>query len=631
MAILFRTLPAVLRGNGAYWGQRGGMLRFRRLDFRSASRRLLRDRRVLLSVCTVAGLLLAGAGWIAVTGVLARSELLAAQRSLDTLRGQAAADPTGGSTQRLRTVDAAVHRAAGHAARAHRLTTGPAWYLAAHLPLLGGPLRTASGIAEASDRLTHEVLPPLARTAAHLGAAAGADSGHLDLAALRRVAPLLERAARSASDVRTEVDALPHGTWLPTADIARARLAEQLGPISTVTDEAAMAARVIPPMLGADGPRRYLVVFENTAEARGTGGLPGAFAVVTAQGGRLRFEDFGNDTELSDIRAAVDLPDEYARLYGRNAPTRMWVNTNMSPHFPYAARIWAAAWRAHTGERLDGAFSLDPGALSGLLAASGSASLADGTAVTAANVVDLTQRTSYAAYKNIPERKAFFLDVARAVADRLMGTVDDPARRPALLTALRQQLKEGRVKVWSAHPGEQREVQERTFGGALPDGPAPLAGLVVTNAAGNKLDYYLERHLVWEPGRCTAKNREVTVTVRLANRAPASGLPSYVTQRTDKPPYPTRPGDNRLLVSYFASGQAGLIKATLDGQPTQLNHAAERGHPVYTLDLELPVGSTRTLVLHLLEPRSDLAPIVLRQPLVRPLQATVRPYGPCDG
>ncbi|MGI5197908.1 DUF4012 domain-containing protein [Streptomyces sp. CA-288835] len=593
--------------------------------------RLLRDRRVLLPVCTVIGLLLAGAGWIVVTGVLARSELLAAQRSLETLRGQVAADPTRGSAQRLRTDEAAVHRAARHAARAHRLTTGPAWYSAAHLPLLGGPLRTARGVAEASDRLTHEVFPPLARTATRLGVAAGSDSGHLDLAVLRRSAPLLERAARSASDVRTEVEALPRGTWLPAADTARARLAEQLGPISTATDDAAMAARVIPPMLGADGPRRYLVVFENTAEARGTGGLPGAFAVLTAQGGRLRFEDFGNDTEVSNIQAAVDLPDEYARLYGHSAPTRMWVNTNLSPHFPYAARIWAAAWRAHTGQRLDGAFSLDPGALSALLAASGSASLTDGTAVTAANVVELTLRTSYAAYEDIPERKAFFLDVARAVAARLTGAVDDPARRPALFTALRQQLSEGRIKVWSAHPDEQREVRERPFGGALPDGPAPLAGLVVTNAAGNKLDYYLDRHLVWEPGRCTAEGREITVTVRLANRAPASGLPLYVTQRTDKPPYPTQPGDNRLLVSYFASEQSGLTKATLDGQPALLHHGAERGHPVYTLDLELPVGSTRTLVLHLLEPRSDLAPTVLRQPLVRPLHTTVRPYGPCDG
>ncbi|WP_367322970.1 DUF4012 domain-containing protein [Streptomyces sp. HUAS ZL42] len=602
----------------------------RTVAFRPVSS-LLRDPRVLLSVCAFVGLLLASVGWIVVTAVLARHELLAAQRNLETLRGQSNTAPSAGPAAQLRTAEAAVRSAARHAARAHRLTTGPAWYPASHLPLLGQPLRTVRGVAEASDLLTHDVLQPLTRTASELATAAGNDGGHLDLAALRRAAPLLKDAARSASAVRTNVAALPHATWLPAADHARAQLSGQVARISSVTDDAAMAARVMPPMLGAAGPRRYLAVFENTAEARGTGGLPGAFAVVTAERGRLHFEDFGNDSELMDVRAAVDMPAEYTALYGPSAPTSTWVNSNVSPHFPYAARIWAAAWLAHSGQKVDGAFALDPGALSGLLSASGSARLADGTPVTAANVVALTERTSYATYQDIPERKEFFLDVARAVSQRLLDSADDPSRRPALLAALHQQFEGGRIKVWSAHPAEQRDLQQRPLGGALPTGPAPLAGLVVTNAAGTKLDYYLDRSLVWAPGLCTEYGREVTATVRLSNRAPASGLPAYVTQRVDNPPYRTRPGDNRLLVSYFASERAKLVKATLDGRRTLMSGAVERGHPVYTLDLELPAGSSRTLVLHLLEPPTDRAPTVLRQPLVRPLQAAVRPYRPCSG
>lgn len=70
----------------------------------------------------------------------------------------------------------------------------------------------------------------------------------------------------------------------------------------------------MPSMLGADGPRRYVAVFENTAEARGTGGLPGAFAVLRAERGRLSFEHFGNDTELSGAHADVDLGAEFNGL-----------------------------------------------------------------------------------------------------------------------------------------------------------------------------------------------------------------------------------------------------------------------------------------------------------------------------
>ncbi|MBC9726994.1 DUF4012 domain-containing protein [Streptomyces sp. TRM68367] len=598
--------------------------------------RRLRDRRVRLPVYAAAVLLLAGAAWIAVTGVLARNELLAAQRSLETLRrqllAQPAADPATAAappTTRTATAQDAVRSAADHATRAHRLTTGPAWFPAAHLPVLGGPFRTVRGIAEASDRLTHDVLSPVARTVAELESTGMNDSRHLNLSALRRVTPLLEQASRSASEVRADVDDLPHGTWLPATDRARTELARQLDRITPFTHDAAAAARLMPSMLGADGPRRYLAVFENTAEARGTGGLPGAFAVLRADRGRLSFEHFGNDTELSEAYADVDLGAEFDGLYGPSAPTRTWVNSNMSPHFPYAARIWAAAWQRHSGQRVDGAFGLDPGAVSGLLAASGPARLPDGSAVTARNVVDLSERASYALHPDFKRRKAYFLDVARAVAIRLLGASTDPARRTALFSALHRQLGEGRIKVWSGHSAEQRELLARSFAGALPEGSAPLAGLVVNNAAGTKLDYYLDRRLVWAPGRCVGGQREVTVTVRLTNRAPVSGLPPYVVQRVDDPPYDTRPGDNRLLVSYYASAEATLSGATLDGRPTQVSHGAERGHPVFTLDVELPARSTRTLVLHLLERPWERSPVVLHQPLVHPLRATVLPNSPC--
>jgi hypothetical protein len=53
----------------------------------------------------------------------------------------------------------------------------------------------------------------------------------------------------------------------------------------------------------------------------------------------------------------------------------------------------------------------------------------------------------------------------------------------------------------------------------------------------------------------------------------------------------------------------------------------EHGHPVYTVDLELPRGTSRTIVLHLSEPAGLGTPIVLRQPLVRPLHVALDDAG----
>ncbi|MEV6290605.1 DUF4012 domain-containing protein, partial [Streptomyces sp. NPDC051896] len=578
----------------------------------------------------------AAVAWIGVTGLLAHHELRAAQDDLDALRNSiatsatshpapavAAGAPAESEQERL------IRSAADHAASAHDLTTGPAWYTAAQLPFVGGSFESVRGIAEASDRLAGDVLPPLVRAVPRLTAGAHAGGIPRVLTELEEQAAAFTRATRDASEVQADIHRLPGSTWLPAADRARTQLSDQLDRIVPQTRDIAVAGRVVPSMMGVHGKRRYLLTFQNTAEARGTGGLPGAFAVLRADRGRLTFERFGNDTEMSGVRADVNLGTEFAEQYGNNEPGSVWENSNMSPHFPSAGRLWTAYWRAHTGRRLDGALAIDPGALGLLLGAAGPARLPDGTTLTAGNAVDLTERTSYAAYENVDERKAFFVEAASAAAKALMHAADDPGLLPALLRAVHAVQREGRLQVWSAHGAEERLLVSRTFGGALPDTPGPFAGLVVNNAAGTKLDYYLDRSLVWAPGSCTHDGRPVTVTVTLTNRAPASGLPYYVTQRVDTPPYRTRPGDNRLLVSYYASEGASLTQATLDGRRIELIPGTERGHPVYTLDLELPRQSSRTLVLHLREPRADRTPTILRQTLVTPLRATVKSAGPC--
>jgi hypothetical protein len=579
-----------------------------------------------------ASLCLAALGWIVVTGLCARAELLAAQQSLQALRhsvtGTApnAAPAAQGPRPNPQT---AMNSAAEHAARAHSLTTGPVWFLATHVPFFGEPLSTVRGVAHGADRLTHQVLGPLARMAPGGGGDAGQGGLGDLLSALGGTAVDLQRAAQAAADVRDDTHGLPHATWLPAVDHARMQMARQLDRIVPATADAAVAARVLPPMLGAQSPRRYLLVFQNTAEARGTGGMPGAFAVLTVEQGQPRFESFGTDTVLAEVKASVDLPAEYTTQYRPMDPTGTWANSNVSPHFPYAARIWAAAWHQHSGLRVDGAIALDPSALARLLRATGPGRMPDGTELTADNATDLALRTGYARYPDTVQRKAFLLNVARTAATTLMDALGDPQRLPGLLKATYDIMREERLKVWSARTDEQALLETRPLSGTLPSAPGPFAGLVVNNAAGGKLDYYLERELRWSPGRCTPAGRHVTATITLTNRAPTSGLPPYVTQRGDKPPYRTRPGDNRLLVSYYASHGARLSDARAQGRPLMLSSGLERGHGVYTVDLELPAQHSRTLTLHLLEPASDRAPVVWRQPLLTPLRARVEPYPAC--
>jgi uncharacterized protein DUF4012 len=556
-------------------------------------------------------LVLLGIGWLAVTGLLARRELDQARAELPRLRTLAAR----GSVAEAGT---AARQLSGHAARAHALTSGPAWWVAAALPWAGTPARTVRGITAGLDDLGRTAVPGLAAAAGRLDPSALVSGGAVDVAALSSAAPALGTAVAGLARTRTAIERLP-ASWLPAVGRARTDLLDQLGSAQGNLAGADRAARLLPPMLGADRPRRYFVGLQNEAEARGTGGLPGVYAIVVADRGRLRVTDVAADSTLGRIRTGLRFDTDYQARYGGAQPADYFGNSNISPHFPYAARIWAAMWRARSGQTVDGAVAVDATALSYLLAASGPAVLPGGRTVTAAQLVALAESGEYAMFSDDLVRKAYVVSVARAVQEHLLAARADPA---ALASGLRRAAGERRLLVWSADPELEAQLAGTEVGGVVPPGPAPYGGLVVVNAGGNKLDYYLDRSLSVVRTGCSG-TRAVTATMTLRNNAPRSGLPPIVTLRQDNPGYRTRPGDQLLLVSYYATAGSELLDVRLDGKPSMISPQRENGHPVYTMALELPAGRTRTITLHLSEPVVPGALTVLRQPLARPLSVTV--------
>jgi hypothetical protein len=403
-------------------------------------------------------------------------------------------------------------------------------------------------------------------------------------------------------------------------DRATALVAGDLGKLHASLPKIAGIMRLLPPMLGADRPKSYFVAFQNDAEARGTGGLPGAFAILTADHGRLSFGQFSADTVLQGASSEVAFGGGYQRLYGNAATQTMYVNSNLSPNFPDAARIWASMWQRKTGRQVDGAFALDPTALSYLLAVAGPAQLSDGSQVDAGNVVTLTENTSYLRFgDDVLARKQFLIEVARAVAAKVTAA---RGANTGLVKALARAAGEHRLLLWSAVPDLQAQIAPTEVSGAVPATPEPYAGLTIVNEAGNKLDYYLDRSLTWQAIGC-GRARGVTATVTLTNTVPAEVTSPQIVSRYDHHAYPVRPGDSRVTVYFLGTADGVLRSAELDGASITFGSGHAWGHPVFTFDVELPARRPRTLVLHLVEPGGADSPIVPRQPLVRPLNVSV--------
>jgi hypothetical protein len=570
---------------------------------------------------TVVGILGLGLAWILVTGYLAHRQA----EDLALRIGQVELAVSQGRVADARQLGADIPHMAE---RIHDLTTGPAWWVAADIPYLGDPLESArvttSVVADVGEHavpllltVTHEIDPANLRTNGHT----------IRLEPLVKAAPALVAADRLLSRAVQRLDG--GATWLSFVDSGRAGVRARLDSLRGYVDAAARVAKIFPIMLGRGGTQRYFLGLQNEAELRGTGGLPGAFAIASVTNGSIKFERFESDSALLPAKSrllidtGLDFGRQYDALYAKSGPTRFYVNSNVSPDFPTAARIWAAMWERVSGEHVNGVIAVDPTAISYFLAAVGPAPLpAYHSSIDANNVVPFTERDEYTAFPDPAKRKAYLVAVLKAAATKLVSGAGAPIQ---LVQAATHSATEQRLLVWHENPRVEKALDETHYSGAIPSARSrrPFSAVILNNAAAGKLDYYLERSINYARTGCGSR-RDVLVTVTLNNTAPASGLPHYVTDRLDADrPRNVKPGDNRTLLDYFATPGARLQSVTVDGQPSVASIYTYLGHQVFRVDIELPRGKTRTIVLHLDEPARPGTPNIWKQPGVTPLTLDV--------
>lgn len=549
--------------------------------------------------------MLVAVGWLVYTGLRARAELQAVRSVAHQLKAQVSSGDLAGA----RVSALSLQR---HAARARADTSGPAWASAAAVPGLGDPFRTARALTGSADAIARGTVPTLvsALDAVTPDAQAPGDAA-LDLGPLLDLLPRVDTAGRQLRSAVQAVQDAPAATWLGPVDSARREMLALLRPLDSTVGKLVDDTKIAPALLGAHGPRQYMVVFENDAEIRPIGGLPGAFGVLQADHGTLRFVSFQPDDYLVGARAeGVDFGYDFNFLY--QGSTAEFRDSDASPDFPKTGRIWSAMWAQKTGTELDGVLALDPTALSYLLAVSGPVHLADGSQVTAANVVRLTQQEVYTRYPAMGERegrKQYLLDIARAVSEQLFRAHPDLA---GLVRAGTRAADEHRLLFYSADPAVQARVAAGSLGGVLPATKQPYVAVTLNNDSQSKLDYYLHADVDYARTGCGATH-SVTMTVRLTNGAPASGLPPYVVGQS-------RPaGTEVLLVGAYASQGAHFGEVTVNGAPPFLRDGKDNGHAAYLVYATIHPGQTSVVVFHWTEP-AGAGPLQVRpQPMIDPM------------
>ena len=523
----------------------------------------------------------------------------------------------GDTEKAVREADAAAVEAEAANGDAHN----PVWSAVAVLPWLGDPLQSVRDMTESVEGLSTDVLRPTAELADVINPnSLRTEDNTINTVALAQAQPELGKIATRAEQLEEDV-ASTDGSWLDVVSDARTELLDQLTESARFIRGTDTAAQLLPPMLGANGERNYFFGFQTPAESRATGGLLGAYGVVSAENGRVNVDNLGANNTIQPPADPADLGEEFDYNYGYNRPYTDIRNSNISAHFPYAAQIWMSMWEQQSGTKLDGAVAMDPIALSYLLTATGPIKLGNGQTIDGNNVTDVTLSTSYQQFGgDNAARKAYLQEIARTAVSSLTSLRGNTG---TVLEALGRGVHERRIMVYSADEGEQKLLAGAGLTHEVEETQVPYAEVVVGNLAGNKIDYYLKRSITYRADTCEGDRRKAVVEVELTNTVEDLSLPPYVVGSLGNPQVQLPNGTNFASVTLYATAGANLESVTVDGDPMLYSSGTERGHPVVTGQVRIPPGKTVTLKYQLDEPTAAGTPQVPVQPLVDEPEVTV--------
>ncbi|MEJ0014247.1 MAG: DUF4012 domain-containing protein [Actinomycetota bacterium] len=377
--------------------------------------------------------------------------------------------------------------------------------------------------------------------------------------------------------------------------------------------------KVSPNLMGSDSPKKYLVAFQNSAEARGTGGIIGAYAEIQISKGKISVLREGSNVGLKSLqKIPIKMPEEFNALYGSDPA--IWQNSNLSPHFPYGAQIWSALWEKQFNEKLDGVIATDPEALSYALKAIGPVKLPSGEVIDSSNVVEKTLSTAYQRFaSNNNARKEYLVQVMEAVLQKLLA---NNFSKVSLAKQLQTPLLGNRIFLYLTDQRDEALIATTLVSGELGLSPDKEFRVVIVNTSGNKLDYYLKKVTTIQSKSCKTPAETLLTTTITNTLTSAANLPDYVKGRLDlKLPHGANGRDGFSVLIYGPAGgdTESVLRSNAKGNSPQLS--SERTHPIafFNVDLAPRTSETYTVLF-----TGGTGPITyVQQPLVNPEKVTI--------
>ena len=387
--------------------------------------------------------------------------------------------------------------------------------------------------------------------------------------ALKRIQLSLDQAYSELSFVESELQSGKQLELDLTSNLVKQyqQLTEELPRLRQKINQLRHVLPLVPGFVAQDSKKTYLVLFQNSAELRPTGGFIGSYGLLSFEKGKLL------DFSVEDIYAAdgqlkgfVEPPAPIKEFLGQN--TWFFRDSNWDPDFLVSAE--RAEWflGKTTDRKVDGVIAVNLPAVKFLLEALGPLILPDyNEEVTAANLFDRAEyRSEIDFFPGSTQKRDFLGSLAREIFTKAQNASASDLIKLAQATEAALSQKQILVNLHD-QDSQKLLLQQNWAGGlfspnlAVIDGRPILADynfLVEANLGINKSNYFLTRQIKQQ--LTILKNKEVlaVTTINYQNQSPADAWPGGIYKS--------------YLRQYLPAG-VSLVSVKLDN--TKLNLAQE--------------------------------------------------------
>jgi Protein of unknown function (DUF4012) len=568
------------------------------VDADRGARRSRPRRRVVLAGFGAILLLVVGA--LAIFRYLpALDEGRALRADLETMVGRVQEAGLGIDRATIDSLDADAAAARARLDRLHGLLAGdPLIGLARALPLTAANVRGADTVVAAAGDLLDAVDRGLVIGRRFVDIREARTADPTSASTLSQLVELMATsrsdavsAAASVGSARQALASVPDGL-IGQVESVRDAMRTRIDKYGPLLDTYVRVSARLPTILGWDGPRRYLVLTQDPAELRPSGGLIGSYGLIAFDKGHITERRFLNVSPLDEKNnyPFVKPPQELADyLLG---PTQSWqlADAGWSPDFPTSAQDALRIYTNESGDaRIDGVFAITTHTIDELLKITGPINVPEYDATIASGETTLKVLQLTRAPRKPGEDAKAFLSV---FADRLFGVLLalPPGRWGDVIGASGTIGQEHLLLGWFRDPTDQTFTADGGFGGAIRQDQGDFVYPVESNVApASKLNAWTTRTMDLAVQIDAVGNARNTLTTTWENRVDTPDGAPYLAM--------TNVG-GRILGMYFRVlvPDRSRVESVAGGGATPVTNPAvveaEAGRLAIGTYLKIPPGRT---------------------------------------